>query len=261
MKAGRKKQDGPKILLLDIETAPNLAAVWSPFTKYIPSDHVVQEGYLLCWAAKWLHRGKKHVIFEGSWNSSPEAISERLWGLVDDADAVCHFNGRKFDMPILKGTWMDLGLAPPSNYIDIDLLTTSRQARRYSHKLNDLAKKWGYGSKIAHSGMQLWLDVMAGKADAQKLMEEYNRQDVLLLEEIYYHLRPWIKNHPNHALHRKVMGPRPVCTNCGSDDVIKNGHHFTRVGRYQRWVCKCCGTPMRSRTMNVTAHDRHGVLT
>lgn len=259
MKPGRKKLDGPSILLLDIETAPNLAAIWSPFTRYIPSDHVVQHGYLLCWAAKWLHQGQRHIMFEASWDSSPEDISRKLWELVDEADAVCHFNGTKFDMPVLKGTWMDIGLPPPSGYKDIDLLRTSRQARRFSHKLNDLSKRWGYGEKIKHEGMGLWLSVMNGDKAAQARMARYNKMDVTLLERLYYHMRAWVKGHPNHALYKQFT-PRPTCTNCGSGNVKLNGHEYTQVGRYQRYRCLDCGTPMRGRTMDVTHHERLGVL-
>ncbi len=35
---------------------------------------------------------------------------------------------------------------------------------------------------------------------AWKVMEKYNKQDVLLLEKVYDRLLPWIKSHPNHHL-------------------------------------------------------------
>lgn len=42
-----------KILLLDIETAPNLVYVYQYWNQNVTIDKVENPDYMLCWAAKW----------------------------------------------------------------------------------------------------------------------------------------------------------------------------------------------------------------
>jgi hypothetical protein len=54
-------------------------------------------------------------------------------------------------------------------------------------------------------------------------MERYNKQDVRLTEKVYKKLRPFIKNHPHLG-----TGNSDACPACGSLNVQKRGHAFTR---------------------------------
>ena len=36
------------------------------------------------------------------------------------------------------------------------------------------------------------------------------------------------------------MDGKPICPECGSEDVAKAGTSLTRTGRKQRWQCKAC---------------------
>jgi ribosomal protein L32 len=83
----------------------------------------------------------------------------------------------------------------------------------------------------------MWLDVMDGNKKAQKLMETYNKQDVVLLEKVYDIVLPWIANHPNRSHHSGSA----VCPNCGSKHLQHRGFAITSVGRQQRFQCQDCG--------------------
>jgi len=83
----------------------------------------------------------------------------------------------------------------------------------------------------------MWLDVMDGNKKAQKLMETYNKQDVVLLEKVYDIVLPWIANHPN----RSHYSGSAVCPNCGSKHLQHRGFTITAVGRQQRFQCQDCG--------------------
>ena len=50
-----------KILLLDIETAPNTVYTWGLFKQNIAINQIESPGYILCWAAKWL--GNEQMYF------------------------------------------------------------------------------------------------------------------------------------------------------------------------------------------------------
>ena len=101
----------------------------------------------------------------------------------------------------------------------------------------------GLAGKTKHEGHGLWIKCLAGDPKAWAIMKKYNVQDVRLLEEMYELLRPWISNHPNHGLYSESL--EDVCTNCGSGELARRGFALTNMGKFQRYVCKSCGTWVR----------------
>ena len=68
--------------------------------------------------------------------------------LVDEADAIITYNGKRFDMPILNKEFLLLGFDLPSPYKDIDLLNTARQNFKFaSNKLDYISQELGIGMK------------------------------------------------------------------------------------------------------------------
>ena len=239
--------------MLDIETAPHLAAVWGLWGENIPIDRLLKPGYTLCWAAKWY--GEKDVLFD-SILSGQRTMIRGIHKLLAEADAVCHYNGLKFDIPTLNKEFLLLGLKPPAPYKQIDLYrVVKRQFRMASNKLDFIAQQLELGQKVEHRGFQLWLDCMAKKPDAMKEMEKYNRHDVVLLERAYEELRPWITNHPN----RSVYDGHACCPNCGSEKAQARGFAVARTIRYQRFQCQDCGTWFRKPHGEATRERRIAV--
>lgn len=245
-----------KRLLLDCETAPNLAAVWGMFKQNVSLDMLIESGYTLCWAAKWY--GEDHVYFDSVYRNTPEQMVRNVHALLDEADAVIHYNGRKFDIPTINKEFLQYGLRPPSPYKQIDLLETARKKFRFtSNKLDYVAKFLGIGAKQKHRGYELWRGCMNGDDDCWKEMEEYNIQDTILLESLYDRLLPWIDRHPNLSVYD--LG-EAKCTHCGSTHLQRRGYAHTSIGIYQRWQCNDCGSWLRTRTQE-KQFDRSGVLT
>ena len=236
-----------KILLLDIETAPHKVYSWGIWGQDINPDNIIEQGYTLCWAAKWLDQ--KQVMFNSIHEASRKKMVKEIYDLICEADAVAHYNGTKFDMPILNQEFLFDSLAPPSSYADIDLLKTARQRFRLpSNKLDYVAQYLGLGSKTKHKGMSMWHDCMGGCPKAWKVMKKYNKQDVLLLEKVYRTLLPWIKNHPNWGHYVDIDDPTDkVCRNCGSIKIKKDGWERRTIVPYQRFRCTECGTPLKGR--------------
>lgn len=230
-----------RVLLLDIETAPHLATVWGLWQQNVGITQILEPGYTMCWAAKW--RGERQVMFDSIHRSKPEQMLKRAHKLLCEADAVIHYNGRKFDIPTLNKEFLLHGLPPPSPAHQIDLLETARSRFRLaSNKLDFVAQQLGVGRKTAHKGHELWLQCMNKDDAAWRVMERYNRNDVLLLEKVYDRLRPWIKGHANSAL---FTGGH-VCPKCGSDKLQARGYHHALTRRYQRWQCQSCGSWSRT---------------
>lgn len=222
-----------KILLLDIETAPNLAYVWGLWDQNIIIDNIVESGYTMCWAAKWLGEPAKNMHFESILGQSRAEMLIPIYDLLDEADVVVHYNGKKFDMPNLNKEFVKQEWTPPSPYKQLDLLSTVRRQFKFpSNKLDFVCRELGLGQKHHHKGMKLWHECMAGDEKAWKTMKTYNKQDVVLLEQLYNRLLPWIDDHPNRSTSGEIN-----CPICGSYDFQHRGPYHAKTRSYQRYRC------------------------
>lgn len=247
-----------KILHLDIETAPNKGYFWGLFNQNISINQIEEPGYTLCWSAKW--HDKRKIFFDSLQDSTMKNMLESIHTLLDEADAVVHYNGTKFDIPVLNKEFIKYNLPPPSPYHQIDLYRTVKASFRFaSNKLDHVCQELGLGAKVQHKGMELWDGCMAGDPKSWKIMERYNKQDVRLLPRLYERLLPWIKDHPNHALF--LEDTRPICSNCGSVHVVSKGKETTKSQIYERFKCVDCGTPLRGRTTILPKEKKDSVLT
>lgn len=184
-----------RILALDIETAPNLVAVYRLKQEYINPKYIMDSGYVLCFTAKWVGERMQRVFFA----KSPDGhtlMLKTIHTLLKQADAVLHFNGKRFDMPTLNAEFLLHGLEPIPGIVQIDLLPLIRRAFNFpSSKLDYICQRLGIGGKARNGGWEMWKACMdnlhASHAKAWKVMERYNKHDVVLLERLYRRLRPW----------------------------------------------------------------------
>jgi len=254
-----------KILHLDIELAPNLATVWSIWQQNIGLSQLHDTSRMLCFAAKW--HGEEQVIISSEWKEGREDMLSILHELLDEADTVVHYNGKRFDIPHINREFLEANMPPPNPYHQVDLMQVVKKSFRFvSNKLDHVASELGLGNKMEHEGHTLWLKCMGfgdytekERKAARNIMEEYNVQDVVLLEDLYNRILPWIKSHPNHALF--IEGDDMVCPNCGSTHVTKNGVETTKLMAYQRYRCQDCRTPLRGRTNVLSANKRKSIIT
>jgi DNA polymerase elongation subunit (family B) len=231
-----------KILALDIETAPNSVHVWGLFNQNVGVSQIMQTGRVMCFAAKWL--GQKGITFYSEHSQGHRETIDAAYSLISEADAVLTYNGRSFDLPTLNREFLKYGMTPPAPYHDIDLILTMRKRFRFaSNKLDHICRELELGKKTKHAGHELWVNCMNGDEKAWRVMEKYNRHDVVLLERLYEKVRPWIDQHPNAGLFVSGL----ACTNCGGHHLQSRGLQATRTHKYQRYHCQDCGTWMRSR--------------
>lgn len=228
-----------KLLLLDIETSPLTAHVWGLFDQNIGLNQILDTGKVLCWSAKWY--GKAQVYFDSTHKSDHKTMLQGIYNLLQEADAVIHYNGTKFDIPVLNKEFLLHGFSPPAPYKQIDLLRVARRQFRFpSNRLDYVAAALGLGKK-RKTDHQLWIDCMNDVPKAWKEMEAYNKHDVVLLEGVYVKILPWIKGHANHNLYGKTL----VCPNCGGNHYQRRGTATTIALRYPRYQCTDCGTWFR----------------
>ena len=240
----------PRILLLDIETLPMEVLVWGLYEQRIPPSNVIKSWSILCWQAKWLYENK----FYGEYVSGAEAvvrmdesILSTLHDLLDEADIVIAFNGKRFDLKRIKTRFILNGFTPVSPYIILDpILIARKQFSFYSNSLDELAKQLGVARK-QHTEYKLWYDsAIHGDGKSIKYLFDYCKQDVLVLEEVYSKLAPWANSHPNLALY--VETDEEICPVCGSKDLKWNGFYYTTINKYRAFRCEKCGAIGRKKT-------------
>lgn len=237
METIKPPSSGPKILCLDIETSPHVAAVWGLWDQRVSLSQLRECTRVICWAAKW--HGRRGVEFRSDHHDGHEGQIQRMWELLDDAEIVTGWNHKGFDLKHLNREFVLAGLAPPAPYVTLDLMLEVRKQFKFaSNKLDHVGQQLGVGKKVSNSGQSLW-DACLLRDDpaAWEKMRKYNIQDVRLTEKVFDAIKPWLKM-PNVALMNGQEGL--VCTACGSSSVVKRGFAITGTGAYQRYACKKC---------------------
>lgn len=252
-----------RILTFDIETAPRLANVWGIWQQNIPLNMLLEDGYMLSWSAKWLDSGEvlsDSLANYGNRIEEEANLAATLYDLIEEADVIVTYNGDAFDKKVANTAFLLGGMTPPTRSKSIDLFKVVKNNFKFtSNKLDFVLKKLGLTEKIQTGGFELWRDCMEGDPDSWERMVEYNKQDVIATEALYRKLLPWIRNHPSYALYDDEVSD-PVCNNCGSTHIKKNGVERLKFTTYQRYRCTDCGTNMRGKTLLNTSDKRKSIL-
>lgn len=245
---GPPTEDGPAILIYDIESAPALAYVWGAYDQNILS--VKEHWYILCFGYRWLgEKGRKvHVVdLEEEQKKGPARrtdsdlyVAERLQALFDRADIVVAHNGDKFDQRKASSRFLYHGLQPPSPYQQVDTLKIARREfANFQNGLDPLGEYLDLGKKMPTGGFGLWLGCMNGDPTMWRKMRQYVRRDVLLLESLYKRLLPW-SGRPGKPANPNMghWSDDEVCSLCGrKGTLIRRGVHRTTVSEFQTVQC------------------------
>ena len=241
MKTNTDNGNKLKVLLFDIETAPNIGYTWTKYDTNV--IEFIKERYMLCFAAKWLDEKTTQIHSLPDFKSyskdktDDKELVTKLWQLVDEADVIIAHNGDKFDIKIMNSRFVANGLQPPSTYRTVDTLKQARKTFGFnSNKLNDLGMVLGLGKKADTGGFSLWTGCLNGDPASWTKMKKYNKVDVILLEKVYKRLRPWMPQHPNVGIN---FG-RHACNHCGSTKTQNRGYSYSKVLKYQRYQCQDC---------------------
>lgn len=254
------KFKSPKVLILDIETKPLEGYVWSLWNNNLGLNQVKEDACILSWAAKWLGDDPDKVMYmdvRGQEDHEDDSvIMGPMWDLLDEADIVITHNGLRFDVPWLNARFSVHGYEPPSTFKQIDTLKIVKKNFKFpSNKLayvtDKLCVKY---KKLSHGkfpGFSLWKECLKGNLEAWDEMEEYNRYDVLSLEELYLILAPWDRQINFNVYHDE---DEFVCK-CGNTKFRKSGFHVTAAGKYQKHKCTNCGHETRD-TVNLLSKTK-----
>lgn len=250
-----------KVLFLDIETSPTLAAVWKLWKENVGVEQINNDWYIMSFAAKWL--GKHNVIQEDCRHThNDKGLMYSLHSLLNQADIVVYHNV-KFDIPKIKARMLLNGLKPTKPFKTYCTLEAARRVFGFtSNKLSYLSKHLGKNVKSSHAkypGYSLWAECLRGNEDAWNEMAAYNIDDIPSLEDVYLALRSWDDKHPNVVVFDDIETVR--CPVCASNDLSHKDIAYTNTGAYNQYVCNACGKWSRSRYTLNTKAKRKSLLT
>ena len=226
----------PKILVLDIETAPGEAYIWSLYDNGpIPLERLKRPGRILCWAAKFVGESE---VYQRDERDGRAIMLVGLRELLVEAEAVVTYNGTRFDLPRINGELVERRLRPVPRPTHIDLYKTVKGLGLMSGKLAYVSELLDIGAKTRTGGFGLWRKIIEeNDKRAWATMLRYNAQDVRLTERLYKRLRPYIAGHPR----LRASGDRPECEVCGSARLQSRGYRYTRMYKIHRYQCTSCG--------------------
>lgn len=234
-----------KVLIYDIETSPNIVYSWAVGRKIsLTPDNIIQERQIICIAWKWLDEKRVHTVDWGAKTDDKQLLKD-FSQVINEADVAIAHNGDRYDIKFINSRLAYHDLPPLKDITTLDTLKLSRKVFfNNSHKLDYLGQYLVGDRKLETGGFSLWKKVMDGDKKALTRMLRYCKQDVKLLEEVYLKIRKYAPQSVNFSI--LEHGNKSGCKNCGSQNVVRDGHRLKTTIIYQCYKCKDCGHFYRS---------------
>lgn len=232
------KKSKAKILFFDIEVSRDIVGGYGNKWDFkVVKTYKHQE--LMCFALRWKGEKKIHYVSRNH-PGGYEALVQALWTVLDEADIVIAHNGNKFDIKMANRFFVKEGLPPVSPFKSVDTLQVARSTFKFqSNSLNDLCDYLEIGEKKKIGYADLEDDFLNNPTPKiERLMEQYNKQDIVLLEKLYERFLPFIKNHPNLG---DITQTDHICPKCASPNIEPYGSSPRRTGRVKAYRCHDCG--------------------
>ena len=257
-----KKPQGPKILLIDIETSPLEVYTWGIHDQNVGLNQIIKDWSILSCSLKWLDENKI-MYMDTKKKKDPrddKDLVKWICQYLNQADVVVSHYGSKFDVPKIDTRRLKHNLPLFAMPKHEDTKTMANKFSFTSNKLEYIAKYLDVKNKKLvterkFQGMELWKACLAGNKAGWKEMELYNKKDVFALEDIYKKLRPRASKLDINVYNE---GTSHVCS-CGSHSFHRNGFGYTSTGKFQRFTCTSCGKEHRSK-VNLLSKEKRASL-
>ena len=248
-----------KRLFFDIETSQLLVKLWRVGkNNWVNAERIVRDRKIICISYKWQFENTVHTLVWDK-NMNDRKLIKDFIKILGEADEIIGHNGDRFDIKEIRTRAIQEGLLMFPNYRSFDTL---KKARKYfnfnSNKLNYLGKIFEVGRKLDHEGIGLWDKVEDGNKKALKTMASYCEQDVLLLEDVFHFMSPYVDHNTNYAV--LLNKEKYNCPHCASDKIEFHHKDTTPKGWIHRWM-KCNGCKKQYKISNKSymkfLTDRH----
>jgi DNA polymerase elongation subunit (family B) len=245
------KKQPIKRLFFDIETSYYDVRMWDiGWNLTANPEQIISQKKVICISYKWQYEDKVHTL---TWdnNQNEKKMLEAFIKVMAKADELVGHNIDQFDIKVLRTRCIANNVLMYPTYRTLD---TCKKARQYfanaSNKLDYLGKFLNVGKKLDHSGLQMWIDVVEKKCKkALKKMVSYCEQDVILNQDVYEVMSPYMYHNTNFAV--LTGGHKWECPECASDNIEMYHTYTTAMGVVRRNM-KCNDCKKQYRVSNKT---------
>jgi len=205
--------------------------------KYFDPKCITKEKQIICISYKWQYEDEIHTL---DWRMGEKEMIKQFVKVLGDSQEVIGHNINSFDIKELRTRAIYHGVLMFPNYRTLDTLTKSRRYFRFaSNKLDYIGNFLNVGRKLDHEGFGLWEKVVGGDEKALNDMIKYCENDVILLEDTFFVLSPFIDHNNNFAV--LTGGKKWHCPECTSKDVKMFRTYSTPMGIIRREMkCNNC---------------------
>ena len=229
-------------LFFDIETSYYKLEIKSwqlkNFQKYFNHEDIISEKKIICISYKWQYEDEVHTL---DWRNGEKQMLKEFIRVLGDADEAIGHNGDRFDLPFLRTRCLANGVLMFPTYRTLDTLKKARNGFRFaSNKLDYLGRFMGIGGKEEHEGFEMGEKIVEDNdPEALKKMISYCERDVILLEDVFHILSPFITHNNNFSV--LTGGEKFHCPECASKDVEMHRTYSTPMGTIRRMMkCNDC---------------------
>ena len=236
------KKNPIKILFFDIETGYHIVRSWRiGYNLSLTPDNIIDTKKIICISYKWKDEDKVHTL---TWdkNQNEKQMLEKFISIMNEASLVIGHNSDRFDEKELRTRCIANGVLMYPKYRSLDTFKKSKAHFSFpSNKLDYIGKFLNCGRKLDHEGYSLWIKVVEGNdRKALKDMVSYCEQDVILLEDAYSILSPYITHNTNFSTIKDDKN-KWSCPECTSNNIYLTGNDVTAAGTIKRkMLCKDC---------------------
>jgi len=239
IKIGKREGHQIKRLFFDIETSPMVGWFWRTGKQYVDARQIQKHKKIICISYKWQYEDKVHTL-KWTKKQNDKGIVKEFIKVLGEADEIVAHNGDRFDIKEIRTRAIKEGVLMFPKYRTFDTL---KKARKYfnfnSNRLDYIGQVLEVGRKLDHEGIDLWLSVVDGDKDALQRMIDYCEQDVILLEDVFHALSPYVDHNTNHSVHNNKG--KAYCPNCASKEVQLSHTDTTPRGYIKRHMkCNTC---------------------
>jgi len=238
-----------KRLFFDVETSYHTVRMWRVGkVGWVQPENIITHKQIICISYKWQYENEvKHL----DWRMGEKQMLKAFVKIMGEADECVAHNGDRFDIKEIRTRCIYHGIKMFPNYRTLDTL---KKARKYfnfaSNKLDYIGKYLNIGGKMDHEGFDLWIKVVEERdVEALERMIAYCDRDVILLEDTFFVLSPFIDHNNNFAV--LTGGEKWECPDCTSSDVKMFRYYATPLGIIRREM-KCNQCKKQYRVSNKT---------
>lgn len=190
-----------KRLFYDIETSKIVLSAWHTGKQYIRAEQILEHTKIICISWKWEHEKEVHHLDWGLNKQCDKALLKKFIPILESADQVVGHNSDSFDLKWIRSRAMKHGIemSPYFNTIDTYKLVKSI-CRLPSYSLANCCDYFGLEAKRDSGGESTWIGVQFNKEqEALDTMLHYCDGDIVSLEALFNHIRPYTKHKMNYS--------------------------------------------------------------